>query len=363
MPARPYDTDPNTPGIQYNTTPDHLGGTYEGAAGGPRGTYVLGRGGSRSLTQQLADQGAAPAPVAPLAGLEPQDMRFASDADLEKYIRSNYGYFASFLNDPEMRKVLFDAARNTWDEGNLYAAVTQTSWWQNTNAAARTWQKLQNEDPAEARRLVGQTAATVQNRARSLGLPLSGGQIAGIAATATQNGWTDAQTIDHLVQNVNWNTIEGGDLTAQRDNVKAIAGDYLVNVSDQTAQNYAARIASGELTAAGVQSIMLKQAKARFGWMASELDQGATVKDFFMPIRDTIARELEMATEDIDLMDSKWLSLMEKTGEDGKPRAATLNEAMLGARRKPEWAKTNKAQEMTANVTGMFSNLFGRSAV
>ncbi len=298
---------------------------------------------------------------AQLANLEPQDLRFASDAALTDYITANYGYFASFLNNPEMKTILFDAARNNWDQGKLYARVTQTGWWQSTSAAQRTWQQLRSEDPAEARRLVGQTAATIQNRARSLGLPISGGQIAGLAATATENGWTDAQTIDQLVSKINWNTIEGGDLTAARDQVKAIGGDYLVNVSDTTAQNYAARIASGELTASGVESIMLKQAKARFGWMAEELDQGATVKDFFMPIRDTIARELEMAPEDIDMMDSKWLSLMEKQGDDGKLRAATLNEAMLGARRKPEWAKTNKATEMTANVSSMVSNLFGRS--
>ena len=295
--------------------------------------------------------------------LEPQDLRFASDKDLTAYIQSNYGYFASFIDDPEIKDILFEAARWKWDEGRLYARMTQTNWWQKTDAANRTWQKLQSEDPAEARRLVGQTAATIQNRARSLGLPMSGGQVAGLAATATANGWTDAQTVDHLVNNLNWNNVEGGDLTAARDQVKSIGGDYLVNVSDQTAQNYAARIASGELTAQGVQSIMLKQAKARFGWMSSELDQGATVKDFFAPVRDTIARELEMATEDIDMMDSKWLSLMETHGDDGQLRAATLNEAKLAARKRPEWKKTNGSQELTANVSSMIGGIFGRTGI
>ena len=299
----------------------------------------------------------------PLSNLEPQDLRFASDAVLTDYINSHYGYFAGYMNNPEIKGILLEAARWQWDEGKLYARMTQTGWWQSTSAAQRTWQKLQNEDPAEARRLVGQTAATIQNRARSLGLPMSGGQIAGLAATATANGWTDAQTIDNLVGQVNWNTLEGGDLTAARDQVKAIGGDYLVGVSDETAQGYAAKIASGEMTAAGVQSIMLKQAKARFGWMSEELDQGATVKDFFAPIRDVIARELELATEDVDMMDSKWLSLMEVKGDDGKMRAASMNEAMLAARQKPEWSRTNKSQELTANMSSMIGNLFGRGAI
>jgi len=360
--AREADTESNRPiGSGGTRDPNNRLETPDEDNGAFYPTYPTSTPQADALRQQWLANAAPASPT--LTALEPQDMRFASDMELTAYIQSNYGYFASFLNDPEMKSVLFEAARDKWDEGRLYARVTQTAWWQNTSAAGRTWQKLQAEDPAEARRQVAQTAATIQNRARSLGLPMSSGQIASLAQTATENGWTDTQVVDNLVKGINWNTLEGGDLTASRDTVKEIGGDYLVKLSDSTAQDYAVKIASGEMSAQGVQSIMLKQAKARFGWMAEELDQGATVKDFFAPIRDTIARELEMAPEDVDMMDPKWLSLMETTGDDGKLRASTLNEAMLGARRKPEWQRTNRATELTANVSTMIGNLFGRSAV
>ena len=285
--------------------------------------------------------------------------RSSRPEDVDAYARDNYGYLAGFLDHPEIGGILRDAAINRWSPGKLYGAVSATDWWKNTSAAQRTWQQLKNEDPAEARRLVAQTAATVTNRAQSLGLGLSAGAIGSIAHQATVNGWTDAQVVDRLVNQINWATIEAGDLTAKRDEVKAIGSDYLVGVSDTTAQNYAARIASGEMTEEGVRSAMQQQARARFGWMASELDQGITVKDYLAPVADTIARELGVTGAEIDLMDSKWLKMVETRGEDGKMRAATLDEAMLAARRQPEFNNTQKAKEMTGSLSGAISKMFG----
>lgn len=299
-------------------------------------------------------------PGATASGL-PTNMALASDAQIEAFIRSNYGYMAAFMDVPEVKTALFNAARMGYDEQRLYGEITKTTWWKTTDAANRTWTKLQGEDPAEARRQVEQTAATVMNRARTLGLPP--GNVASIALQATKNGWNTDQQIDALIRQVNWGTIEAGDLTATRDSVRAIAGDYLVGVSDTTAQQYATRIASGEMSMDGVASAMRQQAKARFGWMASELDQGMTVKDYLAPVRDVIASELEVAPESVNLMDSKWLSMVETRGDDGKPRAATLNEAMLAARAKPEWQSTKRAQEMTTGTMKMITNIFGRSSI
>lgn len=291
------------------------------------------------------------------------DLRFAPDHEVEAWIRNNYGYFAAFLDNPEVRNVLFSAARNDWGEGEMKGALYATNWWKNTDAAQRTWQRLVAEDPAEARAQVDREAANIQNKARTLGLPMAAGEISRLAHQVVVNGWTSDQYVDALISQVNWNTLEGGDLTAYRDNVKAIGGQYLVGVSDSTAQNYAMRIASGELTQEGVASIMRKQAKARFGYLSEEIDQGVSVRDYFQPIRDTIARELEMAPEAIDMMDPRWLSMMEKTGEDGKLRAANTNEVMLSARQQSEWKGTRGAQEMVANMSSLIAQTFGRSSV
>lgn len=290
-------------------------------------------------------------------------LRSTSREDVDAYIRENYGQMAGFINHPEIGKILREAALGEFDYGKLYGRVVATDWWKNTSAAQRTWQQLASEDPAEARRLVNQTAATMNNRAKSLGLSLSASQIGGMATTSTINGWTDAETIDQLMQQVNWATLKAGDLTALRDQVKEIAGDYLVGVSESTAQDYAAAMASGEMSPQGVKSAMLKQAKARFGYIADELDQGMTVKQYFAPVANRIENELELGAGSVNMMDSKWLAMLETQGEDGKPRAATLHEATQLARRDSRWANTKKAQESTTSMMSTIGKVFGRTAI
>lgn len=285
----------------------------------------------------------------------------ASREDVEDYIRARYGYFAAFMDIPEVGEVLREAALHGWGENELRGALYDTEWWQTTDAAQRTWTRLQAEDPAEAQRQIRQTAATVMNRARGLGLPSS--IVADIATQATVNGWTTEEQIDALIASVDWNTLEGGNLTALRDEVNHIGAEYLVGVHEQTARNYAERIASGELTLDGVRSIMLKQAKARFSWMADQLDAGVTVADYLAPVRDRIASELEITPDDVNLMDPQWLSLVETKGDDGKMRAATLHEATLAARKRPEWKNTANAQRTTTQLMSTLGQVFGRSGV
>lgn len=287
-----------------------------------------------------------------------------TNASLEQTFREKYPYLGAFLNHPEIGGILKQAAAEGWTEQEIYGALNKTNWWQTTNASARAWELLVAEDPAEASRRAAETAAMIQNRARSLGLPMSSSQIMAIATDATKNGWSDAQQIDSLLHSVNWGTLQAGDLTAFRDRIKAIGAEYLVGVSDSTAQSYAIALASGEMSEAGVASLMQKQAKARFGWMADEIDQGVTPSQYFMPVRDTIANELELAPEAVNMMDNQYLGMLEVHDRDtGKMRASTLREAQLAARRDPRWRDTKNAGTMMASAANAMAQAFGRRVI
>lgn len=278
-------------------------------------------------------------------------------------VASKYGYAAGFLNHPEVGPILARAAREGWGEQELYGAISQTGWWKATSDSQRGWQMLVNEDPATAARLAAETASNIQNRASSLGVNLSQDQVADLARTATQNGWTNEQVMDQLISTANWAGLDAGDLTAARDEVKAIAGDYLVSVSDATAQRYAERIASGEMTQAGVRSAMQAQARTRFSWMQDEIDQGITPSMYLDPIKNVIANELELAPEAVNLMDGEWLGLVEVQGDDGKMRAATQREAQLSARKDSRWKSTSNAQSQVARAASFVQQAMGRRAV
>lgn len=324
------------------------------AGGGQPGTtmvngQVLGTGQQMTGTSAYIGPNGAPGPG-------------ASVAELESYVRQKYGYMAGFLNIPEVRDVLMDAARNGWGPEELYGALSSTNWWKSTSAAARTWQQLVSEDPAEANRMAQENAATISDAAQRYGLRLSSAQIGSLAVETAKNGWSAEQQIDNILRNVNWETLQGGDLTASRDRVRALASQYLIRLSEQTARDYAERIARGELTEEGVMSMFQSQAKARFSYMAPLIDQGVTPNDYFAPARDVIASTLEVGSDTIDMMDPKWMGVLEVKDEgSGQLRAATMNEAMLSARRRPEWVNTRNAQELTASMVSGLANAFGRA--
>lgn len=286
-----------------------------------------------------------------------------NEQQLEVLVKMRYGYMAAFLDHPELGPILRRAAVGPGgpvSEQVLFGMISQTNWWQQTPLAARNWEILKAEDPASAAALAGQAAANIQNRARKLGLQLSDSQIQQLAITVVKFNWTDEQVVDKLIGQVNFQGLTPGDLTAFKDQVKTIAGNYLINVSDSTAEQYALRLASGEMSLQGAESAFKEQAKQRFTWMADQIDQGISPGMYFDPIKNQIARELEISPEEINLMDNKYLSMVEIADpETGKMRGATLREAQLLARKDERWANTSQAQQQVMATADMISRIMG----
>jgi hypothetical protein len=281
--------------------------------------------------------------------------------ELVEWVLANYPGLAGFMNlDKDVKNIILQGAREGWTEAQVQAHLESTPWWRRTSESQRQWDLLESTDPAEAKRRVKSTAANLKNSSSTLGMSLSAGELANLAREAARNGWTTAEGMDALLKTVNWNKLGAGDLRANRDTIMDEQGRWLVNVSESTARDYATRIASGELTMEGAITAMRRAAKARFSWMGDLIEQGVTPEDYFRPIRDMVASTLEMAPEAINLMDQKWLGMVE-TRENGKMRAATTDEAMMRARRRPEWAKTRQAQDMAAGLANNLAQMFGRA--
>ena len=98
--------------------------------------------------------------------------------------------------------------------------------------------------------------------------------------------------------------------------------------------------------------------------MGDMIDQGVTPSDYFAPMKSRIAAELEVGEDSINLMDPKWMGLLERKDEKtGETRGATLYEATLSAREDPKWQSTQGAQEMAVRASSFLSGVFGRKAI
>jgi hypothetical protein len=206
-----------------------------------------------------------------------------------------------------------------------------------------------------------QAEATIRNQVKSMGVPFNDEQIKGLAKAVVDGNWSADMVTDYIVAGAgDWSTVQAGQITAAAEAVRKMAAAQLITISEDTTRDYARRVASGELTQDGIQSILLSQAKTQFAWLAPQLDAGMTVRDVLLPSRDLIARELEVPAETVDLMNSKWQSMVVTKEPNGAMRAATNDELIKNARRTSEWQNTKGARDLTtAAIMRIRSMFFG----
>jgi len=200
--------------------------------------------------------------------------------------------------------------------------------------------------------------AAVRNRSRMLGLELDDGGIKALAKTVVDGKWSPDQLDDYMVPGA-VNTNAPGMITATVNRVQQLAAQQLIRVSDASAREWAGRIASGEMDLAGVQSLLQAQAASKYTWAASQISQGISVRDMLLPARDRIASELELAPESVDLMDDKWIGMMQTVDDKGQTRASTDSEITMRARKMPEWSSTQRAGQAVAEYAATIRQYFG----
>lgn len=209
--------------------------------------------------------------------------------------------------------------------------------------------------PSKAQQIAA-AEAMIRNEAQTLGYTTFGeDQIKALAKTVIAGNWSSDQVTDYLVTGAtsDWSVLSGGALTGAVEAIKAYASQQLVAVSDETAQQWARRIASGELDQDGLRSLVLMQAKGRYTWASEVLDQGITMMDYLAPSRDRIAQELEVNAADLNLSDSKTMKLMTVKDDKGGYRLATDAELVQAARQDGRWKSTNNARELASSAAMM----------
>lgn len=207
---------------------------------------------------------------------------------------------------------------------------------------------------------IAASAAAIRNESDTLGLSLNDDQVNAIAKTSVANKWESAQLTEYLTQGLDFTKLRPGTLTGNLEQIKQMASDQLLIISDQSAQEYSRRVSSGELDKNGLMALFQEQARKDYSWAAPAIDKGIDMKTYLLPTRDRIAAYLEKTPEAIDMMDPKYLSMMQTVdAKTGLVRAATQSEVMINARSDPDFAKTNAARSMTQSVASAIRSFMG----
>jgi hypothetical protein len=283
----------------------------------------------------------------------------------------------------QYKQYLYDSVRQGW--GGDTDLEKQRQGWEITERGLRPWLKERaqawnvsngngpsgpsggygksaEQIAAEAKQKEERTNAahaSIRNQLGVFGIGMAEEGMRDIAVQAVENNWSQDQLQDMLLAANDWATTQNGQLKAGIDEIRQMASQYLMPVSEETARKMSLRVASGELDQAGIRNLFTEQARTEYGFMGSQLDQGITPADFLAPLRDVAAQTLELPADQLDLMDDKVRSMFTTRLDDGTIRAASMSEVQMTARKDSRYSKTQGAQDRIAAMGASLARAFG----
>ena len=299
-----------------------------------------------------------PPPPPPPAPAVPQDW--------EKAARELYGgYYAIVENEPELKDLLLKAAQQGYTAAQFEYELRQTAWYRNNSASAREWQMASQVDPATAEQNIQTRSAEISNLALSqFQIQLDDGTIRRLATDSLKFNWS-SQLVTNAIGLEATKTSGGVSQLASGylgQNVKEIANQYGLKLTDQNLGQWTASIATGQQTRDTFKQYAIQQAKQLFPSIATQLDAGQTFQQIVDPYRNTAANLLEMNANMIDFTDPKWAKAITFVDQSGNQRPMSFSEwnDYLRQNRSFGYEYTSDAQSKAYQVANDLANLFGK---
>lgn len=288
-------------------------------------------------------------------------MPAGNPADVAK---SLYGYLGWFIDQPEVGPIILRAAREGWDIARLQGALVNTHWWRTTSESARNWDALLAMDHATAVSRLRETGVSIRQQADRFGIRLPSLRLYGMAVQALRQTWSPAQIQLALAAEMRWHPGRAtGGVADLMNQVRTVAANYLIPVTERQAWEWARRIVGGAGTMEAVEAQMRMLAAARFPHLKTQIAQGIAPAQYFQSQRQTIAQLLEKPVESIDFVsDRRWDPVLAFKAADGKVRAMNTNEAARFARTQHEWANTDNAHQSVSDAGEQILETFGAIA-
>ena len=202
--------------------------------------------------------------------------------------------------------------------------------------------------------------AELENLAGLFGLPER--DWSDLSWQAASNNWNAAMIRDAVANQITMESskregIVKNVITKSRD----VAANYFVNVGDEEALGWAKKIARGEMEEESIVASVRDRAKAQYYWLAPAIDQGVTLKEYFQPHRETIAKLMEVSAESVDFINNpKWNKVVRNVlPEQQGVREMNLGEVEEYVRQQEEWKNTKNAKTTANGAVAAIGRIFG----
>jgi hypothetical protein len=141
--------------------------------------------------------------------------------------------------------------------------------------------------------------------------------------------------------------------------IKNLAFDNGIKLSDKDATSYANKIVAGQVDENTVYSTIRESAASAFPALADKIKAGLDLKNLASPYIQSMSDILEIPDTAIDLFDPQIRSAMAFTLPDGKVGTKSIYNFEKELRKDDRWQYTKKAREQAASVATTVLRDFG----
>jgi len=303
---------------------------------------------------------------APAQAAAPQTLMPPEFANWEEAAKELYGgYYAVVQSVPELQDLLKKAYENKWSDAQFDYALRQTAWYRQNSASAREWEIASQLDPASAQQSVDNASAFIRNKALTeFNVQLDQNIVTQLATNSIKFGWGDDLLSNAIGLEATRSTGSMSQLASGYvgQNIKEIANDYGIKLTEQHLNQWTASVATGQQTRDTFKQYAIQQAKQLFPSIATQLDAGQTFQQIVDPYRNTAANLLEMNANMIDFTDPKWAKAITFVDQSGNQRPMSFSEwnDYLRQNRSFGYEYTSDAQSKAYQVANDLANLFGK---
>ena len=285
-------------------------------------------------------------------------------------IQQEYPQAIPLLSQPGVLQVYADAINNTWAPDRIQSALENTDWWKNTPDTARQWQALQITDPATAAQKLQQYSEWINDAMAQTGVKLdtAGGMASPsfqFFAKAVTQGWDQSRVKYELLAQSNPSANTGGDIGGNAAQIRALASEYALPMSDAAIMQYAKQMSQGAIDMNGVKGYIVSQAKSLFPQLSAAIDSGVTVKQFAAPYVQMAQQELNVNPDSINFTDPKWMRLLNQVDpKTGQRAPMPLDQALQTMRTDPVYGydSTHQAGADATALANAIDQKMGASA-
>lgn len=286
----------------------------------------------------------------------------ASPEEVRAWVRDNMPQMLWALEHDELGSILDRAAREGLSSERIFGLIFDTDWYQNTAERAREWEFAKSEDPATARQAINNVVASIQAELDRLGIQATV-NLHEFADTALSMGWTDQSgsitpMLSRALSEATTQAEAVGNVDALQTRFNQLANNYLVSLSEGTTFDWARKVAFGQASPEAYEQFLADQVRHRMPHL-SELVENGALPAMVDAYRQQAGQLLEMAPEELDMSNPKFMRGLDFVDEKGNRRTMTSWEWAQHIRGTDEWRTTEQANDQAATMGEQILQTFG----